>query len=187
MKVIISSGKEPASECGWYFLADSAVSNTGKPFYLPENHGEVTVSLVPVVRISRLGKSIVPKFASRYYSECAPGVHFRLPQFEEELISKGLPGDAARNFDRSLFVGEFFPMEETVKIELKINGEKVSEIIFEGISHEIDEMLSKVSKMNTIKMGDYLVPEIRGSRILKEGDLIEVMRNGERAFHVKVK
>lgn len=172
---------------GWYLLADSSVSNTGKPFYLPDNKGKTIVSLTGAIRILRLGKAVASKFASRYYSEIAPALHFRLPDFEKELISEGLPGDASRNFDRALMVGEFFPIEKAGPLELIVNGEKKNSFILDSLNKSVDEIFPMISNDNTIKMGDLILPGLSGEIELSEGDMLEVMAGGEKAFHVKVK
>lgn len=171
----------------WYLLADSAVSNTGKPFYLPETKGRVTVSLSEAIRFQRLGKFISPKFAARYYSEVAPALHFRLPDLEQRLTEASLPGDAARSFDRSLFVGDFVPFSPALKYALKVNGEIKAEFTETSCATKLDDLIAEVSEMNTIKMGDILIPGLSGEIELHEGDLLEVLEDGKLMFHVKVK
>lgn len=172
---------------GWYLLADSAVTNTGKPFYLPEEMGKTQVSVCGAIKISRLGKSISPQFAARYYSEYAPSLHFTLPEYGEKLKKAGLPEDASRSFDRSLFLGDFIPIKDKEPLKLKINGEIKIEFDFKQLNLKIDEIISSVSKMNTMKIGDIIVPGLSRFIEIKEGDFMEVVKGEERLFHVKVK
>ena len=175
------------NETGWYLIADSAVSNTGKPFYLPEGRGRVTVALGPALRVSRLGKSIAGKFAHRYYSEFAPAVHFRLPDYRAALQKAGRSADASVNFDRSLFVGEFHPASELKELLLFRNGEKVSEWRDGPLKKNPEEVLSEISLMNTLKMGDLVLPGITEGVEIKEGDRLDVWVNGVLSFQVKMK
>lgn len=172
---------------GWYILADSAISNTGKPFYLPEGLGKVTVSLSIAIRLSRLGKFIDPKFAHRYYSNFAPALQFRLPDFEESLRALNLPDDAARNFDKALFIGDFQNLKGNAEVKMLVNGEERSLFSFVGLKENIDNVLSKVSRLNTIKMGDIILPGLCPQVPLKEGDWITVLTDGLKSFEVKVK
>lgn len=172
---------------GWYFLADSAVTNTGKPFYLPENLGHVTVSLAPAVKLSRLGKFIASKFAPRYYNEFAPAIHFRLPELEKKLISQELPVDASRSFDKSLFVGNFMPFDRDLELSLEINDRKVCEFHFQNLKLSIDELIEKISVMNTIKIGDILLPGMSDEIVINRGDLLEVKLSGHNSFEVRIK
>ena len=174
-------------EQGWYLLADSAVTNTGKPFYQPEGLGKVSVSLCPAVRMARLGKSISPKFASRYYSELAPALHFRLPQYWQQLQEANLSTDAAVNFDRSLFVGDALELTRFEELILLLNGKEKSKWEITKLRKSIDQILSEISMLNTIKMGDMILPGLCEEIDIKEGDLIEVILNGELSFKVKVK
>lgn len=172
---------------GWYYLADSSVTNTGKPFYLPENMGRVTVSLSGIIKISRLGKLVTPKFAQRYFSEMAPGLHFTLPDYKNHLKEEGLPEDPARNFDRSLFVGDFMEFSTDKSFELWKNGEMIRMFNFNELLVSPEDLIAEISVMNTLKMGDLLVPGLSGEIELGIGDFLEVKTNGENAFHVKVK
>ena len=172
---------------GWYLIADSAVTNTGKPFYLPEGKGLVTVSLGAGYRISRLGKAISRKFAGRYYSEMAPTLHFKLPDFRAALMKEGMPADASVNFDKSLFVGEFYPKDEVKEIKLLRNGEATGEWREEMLINSVDEEISEISRLNTVKMGDLILPGLTEEMEIKEGDRLDVMVNGEISFQVRVK
>lgn len=191
MKVIVvenNYGEEAESGAeGWYLIADSAVSNTGKPFYLPEKIGRVTVDLGCAIRINRLGKSISPKFAPRYYSEFAPVLHFSLPDYRRQLEERGLSADASVSFDRSLFVGDFHPVADLEEITLYRDGERVAEWKPEGLKDSPDKVISQLSVMNTVKMGDLILPGLTGGIEIKEGDRLEVKVKGEDGFLVKVK
>lgn len=172
---------------GWFLIADSAVTNTGKPFYLPENVGRTMVSLTIAIRISRLGKCIEPKFSTRYYSEYAPALHFMLPDYGNQLRAEGFSMDAAHNFDKSLFVGDFKPLEEISNLELKINDNTETEFCIDSLVYPLENLISVVSRMNTLKMGDLLLPGLSRKIELKEGDLLEVVTGEEKAFQVRVK
>lgn len=172
---------------GWYLLADSAVTNTGKPFYLPENYGKVVVSVSIAVRISRLGKFISRKFAPRYYTEYAPVLHFRMPEYERKLKGEGLPGDAARNFDKSLFAGDLLPLGEEQPVELYVNGEKSAEFSRAFLNNSLERVVEEVSQMNTLKMGDLILPALSGEIELHRGDFLELKQTGKGLFSVRVK
>lgn len=172
---------------GWYVVADSALSNTGKPFYLPEEPGRMEACLAIALRINRLGKGVEPRFASRYYSEYAPAVHFRLPDLKKELESRGLPADPSRNFDKALFVGEFKPLENLEPLKLKINGNVCTGWDLKNLISSPEEIVSRISRLNTIKIGDMIIPALSAGLIIGEGDLLEVETGNEGAFQVRVK
>lgn len=180
-------GSEPEGKQGWFFIADSGVSNTGKPFYLPEGVGKTVAAVGIAVRISRLGKSVQPKFASRYFREIAPAIYFHLPELEEKLLREGLPGDAARSFDRCLMIGEYREYSPEATVELIINGEHKTGISGAMLVKPIEECIAMVSRLNTLKMGDVVLPGMSRGIELKEEDVIEVKGTGMTGFRVKVK
>lgn len=178
---------EAGGTIGWCFVADSALSNVGKPFYLPGALGIVDAHLTVAIRFSRLGKGISSRFASRYYQEMAPAVHFRLPEYGKTLLEEALPDDASFNFDRSLMVGEFIPFDILDRFELWKNGERVAEFDFSELRVGIDKCIEVVSLFNTIKMGDLMMPALCEGVEIEEGDTLEVKKDGDRCFVVKVK
>ena len=50
-----------------FLKPDSALLKDGKPFFIPDFSKQVDYETELVVRISRLGKNIAPRFAHRYY------------------------------------------------------------------------------------------------------------------------
>lgn len=199
MKVIVAANNYSVGEAyqlpeeksrrdqGFFLIADSAVTNTGKPFFIPENKGEVEVFPAIAVKIIRLGKHIAPKFAGRYYSAFAPSLNFRLSGFEKELKSKGLPVEAALSFDRSLFVGEFSPVEELEPLMLTKNKREVARLEAEKFIIPINEVIEVVSDLNTLKMGDLIVPALGPGVKIERGDLLELRCGDKEAFQVRVK
>lgn len=187
--IIETNHAETDGGFSWYLISDSAVSNSGKPFYIPEGNPKVEAFLAPVVRINRLGKSISPKFAHRYYSEIAPAIHFRLPELRDKLMRLGLSADPSQSFDRSLIIGEFSPIsfEEGSVMRLHLNGENKAEWSSRNKQELLDRILSEISKMNTVKMGDFLIPELSEAVEVTIGDILEVKASGQPTLTVKVK
>ena len=52
---------------------DSCLLNNRKPMFVPDWTQELGVTECMILRVSRLGKGIARKFASRYYDAVAPG------------------------------------------------------------------------------------------------------------------
>lgn len=172
---------------GWFLLADSALTNTGKPFYVPFNHGKVTAKACFVVKINRLGKNIATKFAYKYYDEMAPALLFSLPEYEKLLLQQGLPADPARSFDRALFVGDFQPFHKAAEISLVKNNSNIDSLSLEDISKETDNFLYTVSEMNTMKIGDLIIPVLSDAVEVVEDDYVQIKVDGEDKFAVKIK
>lgn len=171
----------------WYFLPDSALSNAGKPLFIPENETCVEALLAPAVRVTRLGKSIAPRFGSRYYSEIAPAIHFRIPGMRRALLMAGLPPDCAQAFDRSLIIGDYIPFPPPAPLTLSLNGEVAATWDPSAAPLSADEALSAVSSVNTMKMGDILIPSLSASVDVYAGDSLDVSLGNTTLLSVKIK
>lgn len=195
MKTIIIESSSPLS---WYFLADSALVNAGKPFFIPEFADEFEAFLAPTVRITRIGKSIASRFAGRYYEEIAPAVHFRASALRKSLLEAGLPTDPSHSFDRAMTVGQFMPASLIAEGKpLKLNLYKASDLnrlnpftvecLTAGFNEKFDNMLEAVSKSNTIKMGDYLVAEMSEPLKIEIGDTLTVTHGEDTLLTIHIK
>lgn len=187
MKTFVIANNSPISEAHipagrgdvtttWYFLPDSALTNAGKPFFIPEFADNFVAIPSVAVKISRLGKSVDPRFASRYYSEIAPAIHFKAPELEKSLVAESLPADRARAFDRSLFIGEFMNAGDFKDrdIAFTVNGQKVYDLNLTAMPKGIETLISDISADNTLKMGDILIPTLPSSFPLSIGDVISI-------------
>lgn len=109
MKTFLTDSFSEGKPKSWFFLADSALSNAGKPFFLPDQ--KVSAALAIAFRFARLGKTIAPKFAARYIDTWAPAINFRLESLYNLLDEASLPTDPAVSFDKSLFYGDFIKID----------------------------------------------------------------------------
>lgn len=161
----------------WYLAADSALSNHGKPFFMPEGMGKITVSASMAFRISRLGKSIKPRFAERYYEEIAPILHFRLADLKRRLSHAGLPFSEAVSFDKSVMYGPFIAfnnMGKSHEWKFRVNGKEAGLINPILLKEKTAEIIANVSRMNTLKMGDLILPELKFETEITIGDILEL-------------
>lgn len=160
----------------WYFLADSALTNCGKPFFIPDFAREFVAIPVIAIKINRLGKSVAPKFSERYFTEYAPAIHFHAKDLLARLKEKNLSADRAVSFDRSFIMGEFlpFPTENRVILKMGKNGKTVGEFDTDKLTLPIDEVLAHASYADTLKMGDLIVPALPKGVQIGIGDLVEL-------------
>lgn len=160
----------------WYFLADSSLTNGGKPFFIPDFANEFEAIPVVALRINRLGKSIAPKFAGRYYCEFATAIHFRAKDLMETLVGRRLSADMATSFDRSLIMGEWLPapLEDDIKVVMSKNGFPVSEFDSKRLTLSIKETVSEASRSNTLKMGDLIIPGLSEGVGIAINDVLEL-------------
>lgn len=174
----------------WYFIPDSALSNTGKPLFMPEGCDVLTAYIAPAIRFSRLGKCIGARFAGRYFNEWLPGIHFRDNKLRCSLLSQGLPPDMSHAFDRSLFLGKPLGIDSltaATPLILHLNGEPTATLNINDFPVSIEEATEAVSAQNTIKTGDILVPMLSEGVDVRIGDFIELKAGTDTLFSIAIK
>lgn len=142
---------------------DSAMIRTGKPVFIPDGKYKSVIGLG--VKITAVGKSIVPKFASRYYNEMVP-VFFFLPAHAADKIAMCLDPDACDIVeDYSVICGNSFAAKDKevvmqVQITSPFDGGDIDQSLnytIDNIQNLINEAISSASKKNTLKTGDLVV------------------------------
>lgn len=144
-----------------FLKPDTAVLKQNKPFYLPEFSSDIHYEAEVVIKVSKEGKHIAKKFASKYYEEIGLGIDFTARDLQNELKSKGLPWELAKSFDNSAPVSEFVPKTEyedlrNLAFSLKINGELKQSGNTKNMLHYFDDIISFVSEYITLKKGDLI-------------------------------
>ncbi|WP_159519327.1 fumarylacetoacetate hydrolase family protein [Sunxiuqinia indica] len=177
-----------------FMKPDSALLRNNDPFYIPDFSQNVHYECELIVRISRLGKNIEPRFANRYYDEIGLGVDFTARDLQNKLRDKGLPWEKAKGFDRSAVISANFvkkdrlPDLNAIKFELKKNGEMVQQGNSDYMLFPIDEIISQVSKYFTLKIGDLIYTGTpAGVGPVAIGDRLEGFLEGEKMFDFQVK
>ncbi len=149
--------KEPV----FFAKAENALLKSGKPFYYPDFSKEIHYETEIVVKISRLGKNIEPKFAPRYYEEISIGIDITARDIQRNCIKKGLPWEIAKAFDSSAALGNFvsktkFTNLNNISFNLEINDKEVQKGNTGNMIFDIDFIISYLSKFYTLKVGDLI-------------------------------
>ena len=157
---------------------DSCLLNNRKPMFVPDWTQELGVTECLVLRVSRLGKRIARKFASRYYDAVAPGADFTAIDMLREAKAKGEPWTEAIGFDYSLAVGKWINNDEMSATSL-LNDELI-------ISPE--EAIVEASKVMTIRQGDLIYIQKRcAPRLVQKEEVIRIEIEGEEQLYCKIK
>lgn len=140
---------------------DSALLKDRKPFFVPDFMGRIDYETEIVVRICRLGKSIAPRFAHRYYDALTVGIDFTARQLQQQLREKGLPWDLSKSFDGSAAIGQWIAKEELGDIQklhfhLDINGQTVQQGHTADMTHTVDDIIAYASQYFTLRTGDLI-------------------------------
>lgn len=176
-----------------FLKPDSAILLKQHPFVIPEFSEEIHHEIEIIVKISKVGKYIEPKFAHKYYDEISVGIDFTARDLQAKLKSKGLPWEKAKAFDGSAVIGEFLPKEqfssvENLTFELTNNGKSVQMGDSAYMLWKIDELISYVSQYFTLKIGDIIftgTPE--GVAAVQPNDVLEGFLEGHKLFRIQVK
>jgi len=176
-----------------FMKPDSAVLLKQHPFVIPEFSQDVHHEIEIIVKISKVGKYIEPKFAHKYYDEISVGIDFTARDLQEKLKAKGLPWEKAKAFDGSAVLGEFLPKSkfsslENITFELTNNNKTVQKGDSSHMLWKIDELISYVSQFFTLKIGDIIftgTPE--GVAAVNPDDVLEGFLEGQQLFRIQVK
>ena len=114
------------------------------------------------MRISRLGRSIAPRWAHRYYDAVTVGIDFTARDLQQRLRTQGLPWELCKGFDGSAVLGRFIPLTalersiQDLHFHLDINGQTVQTGHTADMLHPVDELVSYISRFFTLKTGDLI-------------------------------
>ena len=176
-----------------FMKPDSAVLLKQHPFVIPEFSNDVHHEIELIVKISKVGKYIEPKFAHKYYDEISVGIDFTARDLQDKLKAKGLPWEKAKAFDGSAVIGDFLPKNkfsslENITFELHRNNEIVQKGNSNLMLWKIDELIAYVSQYFTLKIGDIIftgTPE--GVAAVKPNDVLEGFLEGQQLFRIQIK
>lgn len=141
--------------------ADSALLKDGRPFFIPDFTEQCDYETELVVRICRLGKSIAPHFAHRYYDAVTVGIDFTARDLQRKLRAEGKPWEICKGFDGAAVVGDFVPVEEFADIQnldfrLDIDGKTVQQGNSRHMIFPVDALIAYISRFFMLKTGDLI-------------------------------
>lgn len=140
-------------------IADSAITAHARPVFVPDFDSEWIAEFYLAVRISRLGKNIAAKFASRYYDAVTVAMRLVPVTLNNELMAARRPNGVASMFDNALTpglwlaTGDVNPAADSVEVTVNEMTSRLS-----GLDHAIDESVEAVSRYATLKTGDIIMP-----------------------------
>jgi 2-keto-4-pentenoate hydratase/2-oxohepta-3-ene-1,7-dioic acid hydratase in catechol pathway len=193
VKHIEELGNDRPDEPVVFLKPDSSILLKQHPFVIPEFTDDVHHEVELLVKINKVGKYIVPKFASNYYDEIGLGIDFTARDLQAKLKEKGLPWEKAKSFDGAAVIGDFYPKNdfkslENIEFKLVKNGEIVQLGTTSHMIWKIDELIAHVSQFFTLKKGDIIftgTPE--GVAAVKPNDILEGYLENKKSFRIQVK
>jgi len=171
----------------------SALLQAHTPFYYPEFTNELHYECELVLRISKNGKYIQDKFASKYYDAVSVGLDFTARDIQNELKEKGLPWEKAKAWDNSAAVGRWIPLpniknRREINFKLLKNKEMVQQGNSKNMIFDFDYIVSYISNFFSINIGDLIftgTPAGVGEIVV--GDELEAYYEEENLLTLEVK
>ena len=157
---------------------DSCLLNGRKPFFLPDWSKKIGVTPCVILRVSRLGKGIDTKFASRYYDAIAPGADFIALDKWSEAHQSNAPWTKSIAFDYSLAIGEWIDKPDVLQQVLE-QGKWI-------LSPE--DAIARASEVMTIRQGDLIyIQACDLPKPVERGDVVRFEIAGEEKLYCKIK
>ncbi|WP_210465279.1 fumarylacetoacetate hydrolase family protein [Rufibacter roseolus] len=176
-----------------FFKPDTAVLRNNEPFYFPDYSTDIHYEVELVLRISKEGKNIQPKFASKYFDGIGIGIDFTARDLQTKAKTKGLPWTLAKGFNGSAPVSDFlsveeFPAFDNINFSLKQNGELKQQGNSGMMIHDFGAILAYMSRFITLKKGDLIFTGTpAGVGPVKIGDRIEAFIEDKNLLNFEVK
>jgi acylpyruvate hydrolase len=144
-----------------FLKPDSSILKNNKPFFLPDFSKEIHFEVEVVIKISKLGKGISPKFAHRYFDEVTLGIDITARDLQNHQSKAGLPWEISKCFDGAAPLGMFVPVSSVkdmkdINFRLEINDKKVQESNTSDMIFDFNEIIAYVSRFFTLKTGDLI-------------------------------
>ena len=160
-KHALEMGRPLPSEPLVFLKPDSSIIKNNKPFFLPDFSKEIHYEVEVVIKISKLGKGISPKFAHRYFDELTLGIDITARDLQNQQSKAGMPWEISKCFDGSAPVGKFIPVTtikeiQDINFRLEINEKKVQESNTSDMIFSFNDIISYVSRFFTLKTGDLI-------------------------------
>ena len=186
-------GNEVPDEPVIFMKPKSALLQSHTPFYYPEFSNELHYEAELVLRISKNGRYINERQASKYYNGITVGIDFTARDIQGELKKKGLPWEKAKSWDNSAVIGkwkEIAPelLKKPINFSLNKNGQAVQKGITTDMIFSFDQIVTNISNYFSLNIGDLVytgTPAGVGDCVV--GDVLEGYYEQERMFELEIK
>jgi len=171
----------------------TAMLRDGKPFYIPDFSNNIHYEVELVVKISKNGKNIDPKFVESHYNEITVGIDFTARDIQKKLKEKGHPWEISKAFDFSAAVGKWIDFDEYMKsnnieFSLNKNGIPVQVGNKKDMIFSINTLIIYLSKYFKLQIGDLIYTGTpAGVGKVKKGDILEGFLEKEQLLYCEIR
>ena len=174
-----------------FMKPDSAILLKQHPFVIPEFSEDIHHEIELIVKISKVGKYIEPKFAHKYYDEISVGIDFTARDLQSKLKAKGLPWELAKGFDGSAVLSDFYPKSEFNLSHLHFTLNKNGKMVQNGNTQDMifspEKIISFVSAYFTLRVGDLIFTGTpKGVGKVEENDCLEAFLEDHKLLSLRI-
>ena len=186
-------GNEVPDEPVVFMKPKSALLQPHTPFYYPEFTNDLQYECELVLRISKNGKYIQEKFASKYYDAVTTGIDFTARDIQNELKAKGLPWEKAKAWDNSAVIGKWILLtaiknKRDINFCLYKNKELVQQSNSGLMIHDFDKAVAYISNYFSVNIGDLVFTGTpAGVGELVVGDELEAFIEDDSLLSLEIK
>ncbi len=173
---------------------DTAVIRNNAPFYYPNFSKDIHYEVELILRISKEGKNIDSKFASKYYDAIGIGIDFTARDLQDKAKSKGLPWDLAKGFNGSAPISDkFIALTEfanlmNINFSLQIDGTIRQQGNTSLMLFNFDYIISYLSKYFTLRTGDLIFTGTpKGVGPVVVGNILSAYIENEKLLEFEIK
>ena len=173
---------------------DTAILRNNAPFYYPDFSTDIHYECELVLRISKEGKNIQEKFASKYYDSIGIGIDFTARDLQQKAKEKGLPWDIAKGFNGSAPVSDkFIPVSDfkelgNINFSLEVDGEPKQQGNTSLMLFNFDYIIFYLSRFFTLKTGDLIFTGTpKGVGPIRVGNVLTAYVENEKMLEVEIK
>ena len=173
---------------------DTAILRNNAPFFYPDFSKDIHHEVELVLRISKNGKGIEEKFASKYYDAIGIGIDFTARDLQQKAKEKGLPWDIAKGFNGSAPISDrFIPVEEfkdlkDINFRLEIDGQVKQQGNSSLMLFNFEYIITYLSKFFTLKTGDLIFTGTpKGVGPVSNGNRLSAFIEDEKLLEFNVK
>lgn len=171
----------------------NALLQAHTPFYYPEFSNELHYEAELVLRVSKNGRYITERQASKYYNAITVGIDFTARDIQNELKKKGLPWEKAKAWDNSAVIGTWIDSTPTIlknpiNFSLKNNSVQVQVGVNTDMLFSFDQIVAYISNYFSLNIGDMIftgTPAGVGECVV--GDILEGYLETQKMFELEIK
>jgi 2-keto-4-pentenoate hydratase/2-oxohepta-3-ene-1,7-dioic acid hydratase in catechol pathway len=172
---------------------ETALLLNNAPFYYPDFSKNIHYEVEILLRISKNGKYIDPKFAANYFDAIGIGIDFTARDLQDKAREKGLPWALAKGFNGSAPISKFidktkFKDIKNLNFSLKMDGKIRQEGNTARMLFPFEDIISYISKFIMLKKGDIIFTGTpKGVGAIAIGNKLEAYIEDEKLLEVEVK